>query len=430
MAGFEALELVDTPTPTQSVDVVGSKPEPKLLYRRLDRLFGAWSQHGRSQRELLESFLDEFVAALGDHLRLRAASLYGERRDGFELLKQLGPTGRAVDEIAIDSQPLALLRKNRVYIFDQPDAESSPSRFGLLPWGPAAALLVGKRPNRYAFFFLLEPPWMREELDFALNTVRAALGSRLMEERVRGSFAEAAEIQQSLLVEEAPDFPGYEIACRSVPAEEVGGDFYDFVPFDADMLAVSVGDASGHGLPAALLVRDVVTGLRMGIEKDMKIVPVFEKLNQVIHRSHLSSRFVSVFYGELESNGNLIYVNAGHLAPMLFLRDRVVTLTTGGTVIGPLPAVRFKRGFAHVDRGSTLVLMTDGIIERRDAAGEFFGDERLKNLVRDNLDLSADALLERVFETVVAWGGGGPWEDDATFVVIRRSETRAPRSAA
>jgi sigma-B regulation protein RsbU (phosphoserine phosphatase) len=395
------------------------KPEPKLLYRRLDRLFGGWKL-GRAPRELLEGFLDEFFAALAEPLRLRGGALYVERRDGFEWLKQVGPIPTSADYIPTGAAPLALLAKHRVYIFAEPDAPSDPSRFGVLPPGASAALLVGKRPHRHAFFFSLGEGWTREELDFGLNTVRAALGSRLMEERVRGSFAEAAEIQQSLLVEEAPDFAGYLIACRSIPADEVGGDFYDFVPFDSDMLAVSVGDASGHGLPAALLVRDVVTGLRMGIEKDMKIAPVFEKLNQVIHRSNLSSRFVSVFYGELEANGNLIYVNAGHQAPLLFLRDRVAALSTGGTVIGPLPEVRFKRGFAHVDRGATLVLITDGIIERRNAVGEFFGEERLKALVQQNLNLAPEALLEMVFSAVVAWGAGSPWEDDATLVVIRR----------
>jgi sigma-B regulation protein RsbU (phosphoserine phosphatase) len=405
------------------MDGISVRPEPKLLYRRLDRLFGAWKL-GRPPRELLETFLDEFFAALAEPLHLRGAVLYVQRRDGYERLKQVGAVPSAADYIAADAAPLALLSKHRVYIFAEPDAASAPNRFGILPAGASAALLVGKRPHRHAFFFSLGDGWTREELDFALNTVRAALGSRLMEERVRGSFAEAAEIQQSLLLEDAPDFAGYLIACRSVPAEEVGGDFYDFVPFNDDLLAVSVGDASGHGLPAALLVRDVVTGLRMGIEKDMKIVPVFEKLNQVIHRSNLSSRFVSVFYGELEANGNLIYVNAGHQTPLLFLHDRVVPLSTGGTVIGPLPEVRFKRGFAHVDRGATLVLMTDGLIERRNPAGEFFGEERLKAHVQQNLSLAPEPLLESLFDAVVAWGAGGPWEDDATLVVIRRLDER------
>ena len=216
---------------------------------------------------------------------------------------------------------------------------------------------MGRRPNRHVFFFLLGDGWVREELDFTLNTVRAALGSRLTDERVRGSVREAAEIQQSLLVEEPPAFPGYDIACRSVPAEEVGGDFYDFHDFGGgDMLGLAIGDASGHGLPAALLVRDVVTGLRMGIEKDLKVAYVFSKLNRVIHRSNLSSRFISVFYGELEADGNLIYINAGHFPPVLFFKNpqgpqTEVELATGGTVIGPLPEAKFRRGFARIRPG-------------------------------------------------------------------------------
>ncbi|MBN2369157.1 MAG: PP2C family protein-serine/threonine phosphatase [Vicinamibacteria bacterium] len=404
------------------------RPEPKLLYRRLDRLFGAW-KYGRPQRELLESFLDDLFATLGEPLRLRSCVLYGERRSEFALLKSISTSRAPAEGLPLDAPPISLLAKHRVYIFSDPEAESAPSRYGVLAHGASAGILVGRRPSRYAFFFRLDDGWMREELDFALNTIRAALGSRITEERMRGTFAEAAEIQQSLLLEDAPDFPGYEFACRSVPAEEVGGDFYDFIPFNGDVLAVAVGDASGHGLPAALLVRDVVTGLRMGIAKDMKITPVFEKLNDVIHRSNLSSRFVSVFYGELESNGNLIYVNAGHLAPWLFLKDRVESLTTGGTVIGPLPEARFKRGFAHIDRGSTLVLTTDGLMERRNSAGEFFSEERLQKLFEDNLHLPPEDLVERAFREVVDFGGGGPFEDDATLVIVRRHEGPAQKSA-
>jgi sigma-B regulation protein RsbU (phosphoserine phosphatase) len=398
--------------------------EAKLLYRRLDRLFGAW-ERSRPQGELLESFLDELFGALRDDLRLRAAFLYAERRDDFELVKKLGESaGTVAERFDRTVSPLTLIFKHRVYIFADPDAEGTPFHAGLLPRNPCAAILVGKRPDRHVFFFLLEDGWVHEELDFALNTVRAALASRLIEERVRGTFEEAAEIQQSLLLEEAPDFSGYDIACRSIPAEEVGGDFFDFMFFDSEMLGIAIGDASGHGLPAALLVRDVVTGLRMGIEKDMKMGYAFAKLNQVIHRSNLSSRFVSVFYGELEGNGNLLYVNAGHQPPLLFLKHEIVPLTTGGTVIGPLPEVRFKRGFAHVDRGATLLLCTDGIVERRSPSGEFWGEDRLRELVNGMRDAPAQDVLDRIFDAVINWGHQSPWEDDATVVVVRRLEKR------
>jgi sigma-B regulation protein RsbU (phosphoserine phosphatase) len=268
-----------------------------------------------------------------------------------------------------------------------------------------------------------------EELDFALNTIRAALDARLVDARVRGSFREAEEIQRSLLADEAPVYPGYEVACRSVATEEVGGDFYDFHDLGEDILGLAIGDASGHGLPAALVVRDVVTGLRMGIEKDLKIAHVFAKLNRVIHRSRLSSRFVSVFYGELEADGNLVYVNAGHPPPILFFRapkpgqpgDQ--ELSVGGTVVGPLPEVRFRRGFARIRPGEILVMCTDGILERPDASGEFFGTEGLRQVVLDNRGASAQQVLDRLYRAVAAHGGDRPWDDDATVVVLKRLET-------
>jgi sigma-B regulation protein RsbU (phosphoserine phosphatase) len=255
-----------------------------------------------------------------------------------------------------------LVLKHRTYIYPDPGQESSPAGAGILPSGAAAAFVVGQPGERYLFFFQLSEGWGHEETDFAFNTVRAGLHTRLTEHRSRGTVMEAVEIQRSLLLEHPPEFQGFDIACLSIPAEEVGGDFFDFIPFDG-VLGLSVGDASGHGLPAALLVRDVVTGLRMGLEKDLKVVPVFNKLNRVIHRSKLTSRFVSVFYGELESNGNFIYVNAGHQAPLLFSGRGVEPLTVGGTVIGPLPEVTFRRGFT-IWTGGLPVLSTDGLVER------------------------------------------------------------------
>jgi sigma-B regulation protein RsbU (phosphoserine phosphatase) len=401
----------------------------KLLYRRLDALFGSLKTR-RSQAKLVETFLEEALANLKDDLRLRAGLVYVERLDNFALQKAVGDAGAPVAE-TLDAAltPLTELARHRVYIFSAPDAEGSPQRLGLLPRSAVAGLIVGQRPQRYAILFVLADGWQLEELDFALNTIRASLDARLVDQRVRGSFREAAEIQQSLLVEEPPEFPGYELAARSVPADEVGGDFYDFYDLGEGTLGLAIGDASGHGLPAALLVRDVVTGLRMGIEKELKVAHVFEKLNRVIHRSRLSSRFVSVFYCELERDGNLVYVNAGHQPPILFFRQQTagkvceVELSNGGTVIGPLPEARFQRGFARLHPGEVLLLLTDGILERRDKNSEFFGDERVRGLVRQHQSQSATVILERLFDAALAWGDGRPWEDDATIVVVKRGES-------
>jgi phosphoserine phosphatase RsbU/P len=213
------------------------------------------------------------------------------------------------------------------------------------------------------------------------------------------------------------------MAQRSHPAEEVGGDFFDYRKVLPDeILGIAIGDASGHGLPAALLVRDVVIGLRMGLEKDLRIASVFQRLNRVIHESTLSSKFISVFYGELEKDGTLTYVNAGHPSPLLISRDSVERLSSGGTVIGPLPEVRFKRGLAALRPLSSLVMCTDGILERRGPADEFYGEARLIETVRRNLGRPATDILAAVFKDCDAFGGNRPFDDDATLVVVKRTQ--------
>ena len=392
--------------------------DPKLLYRRLDGLLGAFDP-ARPGVVLMRSFLSDAFRSLGEDLGLKAGTLYTERRDEFERTDGVGDETKGMpDALDCASPVLRLVLQHGVYIFDAPfpgEGAGEPA----LPW-PSAAVAVGVRPSRHVLWFALRKGWVREELDFALNTIRAALGSRLADERVRGSFRQAAQIQQSLLLDEPPAFPGYELAARSVAAEEVGGDFYDFFSFGDELLGLAIGDASGHGLPAALLVRDVVTGLRMGLEKDLKMGHVFGKLNRVIHRSNLSSRFVSVFYAELEETGNLIYVNAGHPPPLIFTGAGIRELMIGGTVIGPLPEARFQRGIAYLEKGDVLVLVTDGILERRRPGGDSFGQAGVEAAVRGR-DASAAEILERLFDAAAAFGDGSPWEDDATIVVVKRT---------
>lgn len=394
---------------------------PKLLYRRLDALFGGLDA-SRPQKQVVLSFFEEAFRALREDLHLSSAALYFELRDGFERVSSLGDPALATAEALAPSLPaLALVFRHRVYIFPDPAGEASLREPGALPPGPAAALVVGRRPDRYLMVFGLADGWSREEVDFTLNTIRAALGSRLVDERVRGSVKEATFIQGSLLPDEPPAFPGHELAVHSVAAEEVGGDFYDFHALDDDLLGFAIGDASGHGLPAALLVRDVVTGLRMGVERELKLTHVFGRLNRVIHRSNLSSRFVSLFYGELETSGNLVYVNAGHPPALLFSGRKVTPLSVGGTVIGPLPEVRFRRGLVSLAPGDILVLCTDGILERRNERGDFFGEDRVRRVVQEHRGADASTVLQALFGAACRFGADRPWEDDASALVIRRT---------
>ena len=231
---------------------------------------------------------------------------------------------------------------------------------------------------------------------------------------------EAYEIQKSLLPRIEPEFEGYEIAGRMEAAERVGGDLYDFSVLEEGVLSFAVGDASGHGLPAALLARDVVTGLRMGMEKEMKISSVLRKLNNVIYRSRLSTRFISLFYGELEPEGTLVYVNAGHPAPILFKSDSIVKLDVGGTILGPIENTGFNRGFAFMEPGDLLVLYTDGILEATNADGDIYDEKRLIEFVNANISSPAFEIIRDLFREIRDFAGSVRLQDDTTAVVIRR----------
>jgi len=164
----------------------------------------------------------------------------------------------------------------------------------------------------------------------------------------------------------------------------------------------------------------VLIGLRMGVERDFKINRIVEKLNRVIHRSSLSTRFISAVTGELERNGNFAYVNAGHPAPLLLDDGGFHELSIGGTVLGPLPESTYKMGFAHLDRGAMLALFTDGVVERGTEEGEPFGEERVRQWMLEWWDGPAKDAVEDLLDRLRKHGTKRAFEDDVTVVLVRR----------
>ena len=401
--------------------------EPKIFYRKLDDLLRKIGKE-KTGKKFLFSILFELEAQFGNDLRLTRGRLYQENQEEFVLLT---PTGQPRSKQAVTRLPLASEAIQRAlqfgsYIYDDPALAVVFGIDGRGEYAIPAAFTVTKNPEeRWLFVFELHDGWVREEVEFCMNAVRAALNYRLFSDAVKSDLQQAAHIQQSLLPASPPTMRGFEMAARSQPAELVGGDLFDYILFDDEMLGVAVGDASGHGLPAALLVRDVVTGLRMGLEKHMKIVATLKKLNRVIHRSTYSSRFVSLFYAEIESNGNIIYANAGHPAPLLVQGKNVVEFKAGGMILGALPEITLNRGFVYFEPGAVLLMFSDGMFERQDREGRQFGLERLKAMAIQHQEKSASEIRDAIFNAVFEFGEGEKWEDDATLVVVKRLQMAA-----
>ena len=386
--------------------------EPKQLYKRIEAVFDGLEPRGSAEHfagQLVPRVLDK----LGRPLGLTTGHLYRRDRESVKLLERWGP-GRP--DLA-GELTRRLLDQGTRDIPDLPWAgETAGGRVGLMPASEDDSLFMA--------LFLADPGSLQgapspSQLNSALTSLQYAFGQHRKRRELEDLFAQARAIQLSLLPDGRPSFADFDIAALSVPAQSVGGDLYDFIHVDRDTLGIAVADSSGHGLPAALQARDVATGLRMGVERDYKLQRVVEKLNRIVHRSGLVSRFISLVFGELEKNGNFTYINAGH--PPALLRDKrgVSELAVGGTLLGPLADATYKLGFAHLDRGATLALFTDGVLERGVGSGEMFGDERVREWLEDWPSGPAHQAIEDLVQRVTAYGGG-PLEDDVTVMYIHR----------
>ena len=183
-----------------------------------------------------------------------------------------------------------------------------------------------------------------------------------------------------------------------------------------------MADATGHGLPAALQVRDVFTGLRMGLTREFKLTRTVERLNAIIHRSRLATKFVSLFIVEIDHGGTIVYCNAGH-PPAVLMRagGTTVLLRSGGMILGPKPDCTYSFGVDEIGAGDVLVLFTDGITEAHEEAGSGdYGLDRLVRAIRSARHLDPLAIVDRICADVDAFSVASPPADDQTLVVIKR----------
>ena len=396
------------------------RTDPKTLYRLLEDVFQR-ADDRCGGRELLAACAQAFLNAFRHELGLEAIHFYCSRRRRFHLEASFGAPRMSPPQVLSPEEGLlARLDQNGEGVEIALDAEP-PFQ------GPRVGLLVEEPRARHALFLQLKTAEHVSRAETLARPLRAALSARILQNRWGNAFREAAEIQRGLLPARPPTLPGYEIVARSQPAEEVGGDVYDVLAGDGRTLGLMLADASGHGLPAALVARDVVVGMRMGLRSGLKVTRVLENLNEVMHDGGLTSSFVSVFYGELADDGTLLYANAGHPAPLLYRADGCVELAWGDTVLGPASGARFRRRVVQLDPGDVLVAFTDGILERHDETGAMFGQEGIEAALGDPRGLSAQEILDRLFEAAEAFGAPEPWDDDATALVIKRQPVGATR---
>ena len=245
---------------------------------------------------------------------------------------------------------------------------------------------------------------------------------RVEQRRLEKELAVARDIQRSFLPASAPKIPGFELAGTSLTHDEVGGDYYDFIPVSETRLGLAIADVSGKGIPAALLMAGFRMSLLAEIRNEFAIRAVIRKANQLMHESTERDRFVTAFYGVLDwKNGMLIFSNAGHNPPMLLRVDgSMEPLTEGGVALGVLPDARYEERPIAIGVGDVLVLYTDGVSEAENADKDQFGEARLEALIRAHAHEHAEVILKRIVDAVLEWAGERGPTDDLTLLVVRR----------
>lgn len=397
--------------------------EPKDFYKKLDFLLGKINLT-ESGTDFLFTIVTELEKTFGAELHIGKGRIYQKNGDEYLLLsKNFEKESTDVEsKLSINSEAVQSILNSRTFIFDNHESGIILTRLKNKEYAIPVAIVVHNKEQNWILVFELKTGWIREEIEFCLNAVRAVLIYRLLSESHKNEYEEAFLVQKGLIPISPPQVKGYQISGNSQPSELVGGDVFDYYRFNDDEFGICIGDASGHGMPAALMARDVIIGLRMGLENQHKMTHTLKKLNNVIYQSANAARFISLFYAEIEMNGTLFYINAGHPSPIMISGDEAIELETTGLIFGVFPEIDLRRSYIKINPGNILILYTDGIIERQNNMGEEFGVKNLINVIMKNKCKDTDGILNAIFVAADEFGNKNKWQDDSTVVVVRRLE--------
>lgn len=251
--------------------------------------------------------------------------------------------------------------------------------------------------------------------------------ARLIEEeklyiKMQQEVGLAAKIQLGLLPRTKPDIAGYDICARTIPAQSVGSDYFDFIPKNDGRLAICLGDVSGKGLPASLLMANLQATLRWQTLVSQQPLECMVRSYKLLFESTNPEKFAILFYGIIDSTHRTIhYTNTGHDWPFLISKDASIRrLRTGGLLLGMFEQATYEDENIPLLPGDLLVIQSDGISEAFDIHQEQIGEKRLQDLLLEHKDRSAEEIIDAVVREVRKHAEANPQSDDITIMVIKR----------
>jgi sigma-B regulation protein RsbU (phosphoserine phosphatase) len=286
----------------------------------------------------------------------------------------------------------------------------------------ALPMILANAAGVFIFAFIIENLLKEQKMQAERDTLLREM------ERKDTELAIAAEIQQSFLPDTITQIDGFEVAAKSLMAKEVGGDFFDVIPFEViplkkGTMGIMIADVSGKGIPAALFMAlsRIVVRVNATWYMDRPAMAI-RNANTIIANDSKGGMFVTLFYGILETDSHtLTYVNAGHNPPIVCHADdeELIELTATGIAIGALSDAEYTARTAALNAGDIIVLYTDGITEAENAQQDMYGEERLYEMIRASRKLPAAEIINAILESVRTFCGDYAQSDDITLMVIR-----------
>ncbi|MEW6411982.1 MAG: GAF domain-containing SpoIIE family protein phosphatase [Candidatus Zixiibacteriota bacterium] len=259
----------------------------------------------------------------------------------------------------------------------------------------------------------------------ALSIERARLHEQLLNGRkIEEQLNIAREIQQSFLPKEDPKIKGYDISGINIPSGQVGGDYYDFIQIVEHQMGIAIGDVSGKGIPASLLMAAFRASLIAEIRNNYSIRTICRKVNDLMYESMKAGNFVTAVYGVLDAKNHILtFSNCGHNLPVLLRSSgEVEYLREGGPVFGVTPGAEYEERPIYIGKGDVVVLYTDGVVEVFDDDRQEFGLDRLIDILKENKDRPSAEIENAVYRSVNSFASSKHVFDDFTMIVLKRTE--------
>lgn len=263
----------------------------------------------------------------------------------------------------------------------------------------------------------------------AAQSAQVIENARLCEEeqkyiQVREELRLAREIQIGLLPTNLPDIPSYDIAGKSLPATEVGGDYFDVIPVDDDAVVLCLGDASGHGLPAAMLMANLQAIIKSQTYLKCSPEECLQRANAILFQNTQSGQFATFFFGLLNFRTHeFTYANAGHSYPILLKSDGTSTeLSQSGIVLSFVPDITYEASTIHLEPADILIIFSDGLAEAENPEEEQFGETRMIDILKEHGDKDALTIQNKMLVSIQEFSQNAPQEDDMTLIVVKRQK--------